>query len=533
MSNQNKSKKISPITWILIGQLAIMAILIIFVTKAVGTVSRKNALDNMQTITDERAQIIQNFVVDSEKTLNEFCKAEQVTNLLSLDDDTLRALVDQESPSYGTASAEDKAILAAAQKYTEEFGAEVDGLEGFWIGTWDTLVMTHTNAQVVGMTTRKDPEKLQQLRDAMVAAGDGVYNTGIIISPATSKQILSLYKAVYDEKGNPIGLVGFGIFSQGLVETLNNLEIRGIDDSSYYMLNTADNKYIFIDDPELVSTETANQKIIGLDADLQSGVAQPYGSLEYTNDEGVKTISMYSYMPDYNWVLLLNAPKSEVYAITIQLRMFVLIFGLLILGLVVIFGIINAHQEAVNRKLGKQIAKNEATKESLSTAMFKDILTEVQNRVSLSMDLDKVRADAEHPCYFVMFNISEFSNINTQFGNDAGDAVLVNTAQILTQAFTDGTVYRTGSDEFVVAIQKNENTTAAYNQVYRQINEAHGELLKPQEIPGGAINVGYKIALVRKSSDLSTAVITVLKDMTNHGGRTNFGQVQFVDMDTL
>jgi diguanylate cyclase (GGDEF)-like protein len=520
-------KKISNITIILIVQLIVMALLVILITKVVSSLSRQNALDNMATITDERAQIIENFVDESEKTLSKFCRASQVTDLLELDGEQLKLLANKDTRN--SASPEAQQIWKDAQAFTVDFGKDIDNLEGVWIGTWDTLVMTHTNEPVVGMTTRKDKAPLEALRNSLIEAGDGVYDTGIIISPASGQQILSMYKAVY-YKGKPVGLVGLGIFTEGLVDTLNNLTIRGIEDSSYYMVNTADNKFIFINDPSLVATEVTDPSIMTVSEGLKGGNLDKTGSFEFI-ENGVKQIATYSFMQNRGWVLLLNAPKTEVYAMTNQMRVFVAIFGILILGLVVIFGIINARQEAINRKLNKQIVKTEKTKESLSTAMFHDILTDVSNRVSLSMDLDKVKTSADRPCYFAMFNIADLSAINSTFGNDAGDTVLVNTAQALSNAFQGGTVYRTGSDEFVVAMQKEEDSTASYNQVYRQINEAHGELIKPQETPSGVVNVAYKVALVKKSSDLSTAIITALKDMTNRSGKTPFGQVQFVDLD--
>ena len=526
MSKPN-GKKLSNITIILIIQLVVMALLVILITKVVGSMSRKNAQDNMATLTDERAQIIENFVDESEKTLSKFCRASQVTDLLELDPEVLKTLANKDTRKNATA--EEQAIWRKAQDYTVEFGKDIDNLEGVWIGTWDTLVMTQTNEAVVGMTTRKDEGPLNALRTSLLDAGDGVYDTGIIISPASGQQILSMYKAVYSN-GKPVGLVGLGIFTEGLVETLNNLTIRGIDNSSYYMVNTADNKFIFINDPSLVATEVQDPNLVKVSNALREGTADKVGTFEFI-DSGVKQISTYAFMQNRGWVLMLNAPKSEVYAMTNNMRAFVAIFGVLILGLVVIFGIINARQEAINRKLNKQIVKTEKTKESLSTAMFKDILTDVNNRVSLSMDLDKVKTSKDRPCYFAMFNIADFSMINSTFGNDAGDSILVTTAQTLANAFVGGTVYRTGSDEFVVAIQKEEDSTASYNQVYRQINEAHGELIKPQETPNGVVNVAYKVALIKKSSDLSTAVITALKDMTNHSGKTPFGQVQFVDLD--
>ncbi|MBR2086192.1 MAG: hypothetical protein IJ906_03485, partial [Oscillospiraceae bacterium] len=72
MSNPKmpKEKKLSNITIILIVQLIVMALLVILITKVVSSMSRNNALDNMATITDERAQIIEDFVNESEKTLS-------------------------------------------------------------------------------------------------------------------------------------------------------------------------------------------------------------------------------------------------------------------------------------------------------------------------------------------------------------------------------------------------------------------------------------------------------------------------------
>lgn len=529
MSNTKapSEKKLSNITIILIVQLIVMALLVILITKVVSSLSRQNALDNMATITDERAKIIDNFVDESEMTLSKFCRAKQVTDLLELDPAELKLLANKDTRR--SASPEAQEIWKNAQAFTVDFGQDIANLEGMWIGTWDTLVMTHTNEPVVGMTTRKEQASLQALRDSLTAAGDGVYDTGIIISPASGQQILSMYKAVY-YNGKPVGLVGLGIFTEGLVDTLNNLTIRGIENSSYYMINTADNKFIFNNDPALVAQVVEDPEILKITQGLADGSLEYTGSFEFM-ENGVRQNATYSYMSDHGWVLLLNAPKTEVYALTNRMRVFVAIFGIMILGLAAIFGVVNARQEAINRKLNKQIVKNEKTKESLSTAMFKDILTDASNRVSLSMDLDKVKTSKDRPCYFAMFNIADFSAINTTFGNDAGDTVLVNTAQALANVFQGGTVYRTGSDEFVVAIQKEEDSTASYNQVYRQINEAHGELIKPQETPNGVVNVAYKVALVKKSSDLSTAVITVLKDMTNRSGKTPFGQVQFVDLD--
>lgn len=246
---------------------------------------------------------------------------------------------------------------------------------------------------------------------------------------------------------------------------------------------------------------------------------------------GTKMVSTYVYLDDYGWTLLFNAPSSDVYGMRNQLQYFVLIFGVLILLLVGVFGIINAHQENVNRKLGLQVEKNAATEESLQTAMFQDILTEVPNRISFSEDIENILTDGDNPCYCVMFDINELASINMQFGNDAGDAVLVRTAQVLTDSFPDGKVYRTGDDEFVITILKEDNSPFSHNQVVNEVIKAQSELTKNQQIPDGEISVAYKISAVRSSEELNTTVIAVLKDMAKHNGISQLGQFPFIDLD--
>lgn len=528
-AEDTKEGGISTVTIILIIQLVVMAALIAIMTITIGRVTRDNAINHMTTITEERATIIDKYVENSEKTLRSFAKAAQVKDLLKLSRTMdLHELVDEENRGYDqsayTKYPEEMKILEAAQDYTIDFGNDVANLEGFWIGSWETLVMTHTSGMpVVGMTTRPDPDKLQQLQDGMLNGKDNLYNAGIIISPASGKQILSMYIAVLDDDGTPIGLVGLGIFTDQLVDDLDNMSIRGIDNSKYSMVNAADNKYIFNTNKELVTQEATNDFV-------RNKTANPdySGNFEYTDSNG-KWVSTYIYMNKYKWLMMLDAPSSEVYSMRTQMIIFVAIFGVLMLGLILVFSFLNKRQEAINKRLSKQIKKTEKTKESLSTAMFKDVLTNANNRVSFSIDLDE--ADENSTYYFVMFNILGFSNINTAYGNDTGDALLVNTTDTLKECFPDGTVYRTGSDEFVVAVPASDSAQDAQRQVMREAKEAHGRLMSPQDIQGTVINASYKVAMVKKTGDLSPAVITALKDMGNkQQGKTLFGQIQYTDL---
>ena len=181
---------------ILSVQVVVMTAMIIFVGNAITNNTKKSTTNNMETVVEERSRIIENYVQEVEKTLTAYSRAGEI--LAVLKDPT------------------DEDAVAAAQAYTEKFSADVSNLEGLYVSEWNTHVLAHTNAAVVGITTREG-DSLKALQDAMLAA-NGVYNTGIIISPASGQQIVSIYQAVFDENGNPVGLVGGGVFTTGLIQ---------------------------------------------------------------------------------------------------------------------------------------------------------------------------------------------------------------------------------------------------------------------------------------------------------------------------
>ena len=209
-------------------QIVVMTILSVLVVYIITTDTRNSTINSMKTIVQERSQIIQNYVQEAEGTLTAYSRAGEILDIMQ--------------------NPEDPEIVAAAQAYTEKFSSDVANLEGLYASEWNTHVLAHTNPQVVGITTREgDP--LKALQDSMIAA-NGVYNTGIIISPASGQQIVSMYMAVYDEQGNPAGLVGGGIFSTGLIQILDNLTMDGMENATYCMVNVNNGQYIFHADAE-------------------------------------------------------------------------------------------------------------------------------------------------------------------------------------------------------------------------------------------------------------------------------------------
>lgn len=214
---------------VLVAQIIIFAVLYMFVESTNTKSIRESTINSMKTIVDERSQIIENYVHETESYLTAYSRAGEIKKLL-LD------------PT-------DEKAAAEAQKYTEVYSGDIENLEGIYVSEWNTHVLAHTNAAVVGITTREG-ESLKALQDFMLAA-EGVYNVGFIFSPVSGQQIISMYRACMDEKGEPIGLVGAGIYISGLKEMLDGLPNAGLDHAKYYLINTQTGEYIFHDSEEM------------------------------------------------------------------------------------------------------------------------------------------------------------------------------------------------------------------------------------------------------------------------------------------
>lgn len=299
---------------ILTVQIVVMTAMVLFIGNAITYNTKQSTTNNMETVVEERSRIIENYVQEVEQTLTAYSRAGEILDVL-------------ENPT-------DEAAVAAAQAYTEKFSQDVSNLEGLYVSEWNTHVLAHTNAAVVGITTREgDP--LKALQEALLAA-DGVYNTGIIISPASGQQIVSLYRAVFDESGNPVGLVGGGVFTTGLVQLLDSLTMQGMENAEYRMVNVTNGQYIFCEDSEKVATEAEEEYIRSLCAQYNGVAGNATGFTEYT-ENGQENIATYYYMANRGWLFIVSDSAAEIFATTNRLKqiMMVLAIATLVILLVV------------------------------------------------------------------------------------------------------------------------------------------------------------------------------------------------------
>jgi len=283
---------------------AIMLVFSINIVNIISSSTKRDAVNNLKTVANERKQIIENFVQNEERILTAYARAGEITD----------AMKNPENPE----------ALEDLQKYTQRFSEDIPNLEGIYASNWQAQVISHTNPQVVGVTTREG-DSLKDLQDKLMETKDGVYNSGILLSPASGEQIVSMYKGIFDENGNPIGLVGMGIYTQGLVEILDELDMEGLKSVSYSLVNVADNKYIFHEDKEKVSQEVEQKEIRDICSGFLENKEADTGYVEYV-DEGKEMISSYCYMPKRGWVFMVHVKEEELFSLSRKTRDFLILY---------------------------------------------------------------------------------------------------------------------------------------------------------------------------------------------------------------
>lgn len=276
---------------ILVVTLLGMTFLRLFISQNVTSIVEANISNQMNDAVISRATIIEDYVSSVEQTMVEFSLSSDVKNLLN-------------NPN-------DADAVAKAQSYTERFAAVEGIFEGLYIATPETLVLTHSNKNVVGITTRTG-EGLESLKRDILSK-EQVTNAGIMKSKgASNAMVMSLYYPVYDN-GSCIGFVGSAVYADGLMESISGLEIKGLPNKEYIFLNAGDARYLYNVDSTLINEVSEDKGCLGIIDLIKSGNAEATGSYSYTDNDGTSYLTVYQYMADRDWIFIVKDKYSEVF----------------------------------------------------------------------------------------------------------------------------------------------------------------------------------------------------------------------------
>lgn len=279
---------------------------------------KETALENMQASLTAQSQIIEECITQNENLLRAYSQTPNVTNIIK----------------YENSPEAKRNTLSYTESYFEFLGSDWEGL---YIADWNSTVKAHPNKDLIGITLREG-DALEELREALLGAD--VYNAGIIVSPASGKLILSMYKTLYDKDGTtPIGYVGAGTYADSLYEKLASL--TNTDKTTSQMINLSSNLIIFDEENDENSGKTIeNHMLQSVISMIQKNPNKVCDSFQFQDAKGQSCIGMYEYLPDRNWALVITAKDSVVFAKAILNRTMLLIISLMAYAVIIVMTLV-------------------------------------------------------------------------------------------------------------------------------------------------------------------------------------------------
>lgn len=222
---------------------------------------------------------------------------------------------------------DDTELGEKVQEYTKNYFGQLDGWEGIYLASWESKVLSHPTDSVVGRVMREG-DRLKQLQDSMLSS-DGVYNVGIINSPASGELIMSMYMPVMD--GNvPLGYVGAGTYVHDNIRPLDNADNIGLESAYTYVVDNH-GTILYHPDSGKVGGMSENEALLEVLANLGNADSKKTGTISYVYN-GVKKHAAYYVGEEQHYVAVFTTDEREILTNTKRnLNIMVISAGVLIL----------------------------------------------------------------------------------------------------------------------------------------------------------------------------------------------------------
>ncbi|MEZ3477643.1 MAG: methyl-accepting chemotaxis protein [Lachnospiraceae bacterium] len=289
MENKKLAAKISILTTKI--TLAGMLLLWLVISFSTTSIVRNDITSQMMNAVESRAVIIDDYVTSAEEYLKAFALSGEVQHLLKNPDDP--------------------ELLRRAQQYTVDFSNIKGIFEGLYIADTNTYVLTHTAKEAIGITTRKG-EDAETFRNTILATKD-LTNLGIMQSPGTGNMVISIYCPIYDGS-TCIGFVGTGVYADRLMDALLDLELKNLPENNYVFMNAHTGIYLYHVDESLLNTQVKEKGHLTIIAQAQKTNDTKPVMYTYRNEKGRKQLAVYKYLPDREWIFMVQADSSKVYS---------------------------------------------------------------------------------------------------------------------------------------------------------------------------------------------------------------------------
>ncbi|MCI8513742.1 MAG: methyl-accepting chemotaxis protein [Lachnospiraceae bacterium] len=509
-----------------------LLLLWIIVSANASSVVKNDITNQMTDAVEARAAIINDYVTSAEEYMSAFALADEVRELL----------LDPEDPE----------LLEKAQQYTENFASVKNIFEGLYIATPSTYVLTHTSAEAIGITTRKD-DALTTFQNTILSQPQ-LTNLGIMKSPGTGSMILSMYYPIFEDQ-TCIGYVGAGVYASHLMDALLNLNIKGLPDSEYVFLNAETGVYLYHQDEALLNTETTDAGYQEIIQRIQADGSTEAGTYSYRDENGVKQLVVYKYLKDRGWIFMVRDSAKEVYGAVTSVRIVVGILCAATAAAIILITLVILHRQdrelmVVERAISRLGELNLSTDKEIEAFYGRSdeigMIAQTTNRVCgcLQKTIDDVGrilgeiADGnltvdvtENESYYIgdFKALSEsLKSIHTNLMNVIRDISLVanqvdtSADRVSTgaQALSQGTIEQAASIDGLVA-----NVTAITSQIQTSTVRCGSASELVDKATGYAAEADTKmeqlIAATQNIDQSSNKIITVIKTIEDIAFQTN------------
>lgn len=319
MEKQKKQFKINMAIIFMITIVFTMAVCLVSINSIVVPSSEdavtNEVINNLKTAVDGKTLLIDEYIADNELVLRQYGTAPIVKEFLQNPDDA--------------------ELQAAAQKYTENFFANLNNWEGVYISNWNTQILAHSNPPVVGMITREG-DALPPYQATMTGSPDGFYDGGVFSSPASGLMILNMRMGIQDDDGNFIGLVGGGPFIKGLDAILAKQTIQGFSNAKSTIIDTANGVYVTNADESLVGQPIDNVIHQDVLAKVNGGDMN-----NYIEEKG--EIVVWKAIPEQHIAVVVEDSLKEALGVVDQMTVKVAIVTAIIVIVMLIIGFVAAN----------------------------------------------------------------------------------------------------------------------------------------------------------------------------------------------
>lgn len=554
MSKKNKIRSVEDIkkrnrslTAVMTFAIIVQTALAIFNMYTEVKSTKESSIAFGQTVIENQMSIINKYIDEQEKRLIDYSASTDVYNLLANSGD-----------SYNNNTNETYALHKQnAQSYIDSVSRIYEGGEdeGIYIADPNTKVLSHSYKEYIGLTMRTG-DSLTFLQNALIGAGNNIqdkpYNAGVIVSPVSAQNIISMYKGVFD-KNNPsklLGYVGMGVYANDMINKLS-MDIDSLPSVTYSLINIdakGNDTYIFDSDKDVISvvTDPTGQQVYSyksVDDENLKELCKNFRRSAYTKDitdyyqdKETRLVHMVAFSNDYNLMLDMQVPESEFYALANSAQRS---FGTTVLFTVflgVLIFMLNRIMMNTANKLNKAIKKQEQTVTALTESIDTDIISEAKSRAAFYDFIDKYslgklrntnkQCDEDECYYFVMHCINGMADYNNMLGEEATDELISIVAKDLKDFYGDN-VYRTGSKEFVCAyknkLANNSNTLNRIDSIHQRISGNY------QLMDGSIVTPIVDSAIIKQSKELNVHIISELKQLTKNNRPTLPGQIPVED----